>query len=97
MTDLPDSTRALIADLATESARRHGLNAVDLYRRVLARLEQRKARAALPFKRCPVCGRQLPARDYAENATRPDGLQRECRPCRAEWQRDYRRPAEEHS
>ena len=41
-------------------------------RRALAR---RLARAAQPFKVCPLCKRHLAARDFGDNAAQSDGLQ----------------------
>ena len=51
--------------------------------RVVRRRDYWLARASRPFKRCSVCQRKLPARAFAEDASRRDGLQRICRECNA--------------
>ena len=40
-------------------------------------------------KKCAKCGRELPLSEFQKNACSPDGLQRECRECKAEYMREY--------
>lgn len=56
---------------------------VELAERVRRRRDWRKRRALRPYKACYACGRELPARAFAEDASRPDGLATSCRECRA--------------
>jgi hypothetical protein len=41
------------------------------------------------WKRCPRCKTQKPKTDFNKNASRHDGLQRECRACQQERGREY--------
>ena len=63
---------------------------VELAERVRRRRDWRKRRALRPYKACYACGRDLPARAFAEDASRPDGLATSCRECRAGRERDRR-------
>lgn len=58
-------------------------NLAELSRRVEAMRDRRAERASRPFKTCPKCSEDLPARAFAEDSKRPDGLQSECRSCRS--------------
>ncbi|MFG3710141.1 hypothetical protein [Micromonospora sp. NPDC047730] len=71
----------LIAQAARDAAPRYGLDPDDFARRVLAQRDRRKERASRPAKECSDCREHLPARMFAEDAARPDGLQRYCKRC----------------
>ncbi|MFG3715789.1 hypothetical protein [Micromonospora sp. NPDC047730] len=68
-------------ELAAEVAEAHSLDPAAFAARVRRQLARRMERGARPFKRCAACDRDLPARDFAEDRSRPDGLQRRCRQC----------------
>ncbi|TDC29970.1 hypothetical protein [Micromonospora sp. KC213] len=72
-----------LAELSARMAEAHGLDPLAFEARVRRQLARRIARAAQPFKPCPDCGEELPARAFAEDAAAADGLQRRCRPCDA--------------
>lgn len=42
-------------------------------------------------KRCPRCDKHLPLESFGPNRRMKDGLQLHCKPCRADFQREYRR------
>lgn len=50
---------------------------------VKQRIEWRRERAERPIKVCSKCRERKPALAFGENASRPDGLQAECRACRS--------------
>ncbi|MFD6638314.1 hypothetical protein ACFWDN_21135 [Micromonospora chalcea] len=76
-------SRDALAELVAEEAERYGLDPDDLRARVLRQLARRTSRAALPLKGCPACLRDLPARAFAEDASKADGLKAVCRECDA--------------
>ena len=41
-------------------------------------------------KQCPRCGEEKPLTEFTRNRTRPDGWQSWCKPCDAEYAREYR-------
>ena len=43
------------------------------------------------MKRCPTCDNEKPETEFAPNKSRKDGRQAHCRPCYAEYQREYYR------
>lgn len=49
--------------------------------RVRAARDRRLRRAQRPYKACPGCSLELPARSFAEDNERSDGLRRICRDC----------------
>ncbi|MEU4568676.1 hypothetical protein [Micromonospora sp. NPDC023956] len=80
-------------DLAAQAAafaEAHDLDPADFASRVRRQLARRKARGALPHKRCSSCRSDLPALAFAEDARAADGLQSTCKACRASGERRRR-------
>jgi len=53
----------------------------------MRRLEYRKAHSG---KACPACENDLPVSAFTPDSSRPDGLTRLCKECRADLARAYR-------
>jgi hypothetical protein len=67
--------------IAREYAERYEVDPDALAYSVRRALARRLARAAQAFKVCPVCGRDLPAKAYASDESKGDGLKVVCREC----------------
>ena len=56
--------------------------ALSILRVEIARRRRRASRIAALTKFCPVCAEQMPVAEFASDATRGDGLDWRCLPCR---------------
>ena len=48
-----------------------------------------KEQDAVPTKKCPKCGRELPVTEFYTNSYNKDGYQDKCKECQRVWNREY--------
>ena len=48
-----------------------------------------KEQDAVPTKKCPKCGRELPVTEFYTNTHSKDGYQDKCKECQRVWNREY--------